>query len=70
MSPLSSFKTTYQNRVDFDPKNSEHVKAFELIVFQNKQHETIRFKCDPPFVDLRTMLLHKVGQEFLSLVNQ
>lgn len=58
------YHTQFQT-VRFDPTNPEHVAAYEMLVYQKKQHPTLRFVKEPTFNNLTTQLQHYVGLEFI-----
>lgn len=71
-------RSVEQNRVEFDPTNKEHLEAFkQLCIGDNepheqpvfRQHPNLRFLIEDGFVDVRTMMLHKVGKQYLQTVN-
>lgn len=47
--------------VDFDPRNPEHVDAAMHLLLNNKQHETIRFKVEWPFISVQQHVLHRMA---------
>lgn len=62
--------------VYFDPYNREHINAFEMQCIGEarddgkvyfRTHPTLRFVLESPFVDIRTMMLYKVGQAYINL---
>lgn len=64
--------------VRFDPKNIEHLKAFEMRCLGVKQpngtlkymdHPSLRFKLEKPFTSINNMLFYKVSQAWLNLLN-
>jgi hypothetical protein len=59
---LSTQRT--QQPVIFDPTNQEHVLAFAALTQKNRQHPTLRFILELPYMDIRTMMHAKVGEEF------
>jgi hypothetical protein len=50
----------------FDPTNSEHLDAFTQLVFGGKQHPTLRFHLDRPFLDVRAMMHDRVARAYLA----
>lgn len=67
-----------QDRVTFDPTNEEHLEAFNMLVLGNaesvsqsivKQHPKLRFVIEDGFADVRSMMLHKVGRQYMQVVN-
>lgn len=53
-------------KVTFDPSNRDHVVAFTSLTMFGRQHPTLRFKLESPYVDIRVMMLAKVGEEFIK----
>lgn len=55
-----------KNFVHFDPYNEEHMEAFEYMCLGKngtfRQHPTLRFHLEDGFVDIRSMMLYKVGR--------
>jgi len=62
--------------VQFDPTDRNHLVAFQTLCLgidegngvTNRQHSTLRFELEEGFADIRTMMFHKVGQQYLNLV--
>lgn len=46
--------------VTFDVKNKEHVKAFVMLHYAGRQHPTLRFLVEKPFLDVRSMMMDKM----------
>jgi len=57
-----------QPLVTFDPTNHEHIKAFKMLVVDtpSRQHPTLRFRLEHPFVNVQQMLLKKVAERFVQ----
>lgn len=64
--------------VIFDPKDPEHLKAFEMQclgvkqpngVVKHIQHPSLRFKLEKPFTSVNTMMFDKVSRSWLNLFN-
>jgi len=54
------------NRVEFNPKNKEHVEAFALLLFKGRQHPTLRFSYEPrKYGNAFEMMLHEFVREKL-----
>jgi hypothetical protein len=62
--------------VDFDPQNLDHLKAFQMLSLGNKdergnihvkQHPTLRFHLESPFVSVPDMMNNIIGHEYLKL---
>lgn len=71
---LSKVQKAY---VDFDVTNAKHLEAYAALSLGNvdergnihvKQHPTLRFHLEAPFVDVPSMMNHKVGHAYLALV--
>ncbi len=67
-------RTVERSRVEFDPTNDEHLEAFKMLCigdgaprekFVVRQHPNLRFLLEEGFNDVRTMMLHKVGEQYL-----
>ena len=71
-----SLRPIQKNFVTFDPTNREHLKAFEMLCLGEhrdstvpvKQHPTLRFELEDNFLDVRSMMFHKVGRQHISNV--
>ena len=50
--------------VKFDPTNLDHITAFAALTQKNRQHPTLRFVLELPYMDIRTMMHAKVGEEY------
>lgn len=57
-------KNVTSNQVKFDPTNREHQVAFTSLTVFGRQHPTLRFRLESPYVDIRNMMFAKVGEEF------
>jgi hypothetical protein len=53
-------------KVYFNPKNKDHLTALSLLVEQNRQHPTLRFVLEQPYLDVRAMMLHKVAKAYIE----
>lgn len=60
--------------VYFDPTNVEHIRAFQMQCIGEvrtdgtpyyRQHPTLRFVLERPFLDVKTMMMYKIGQEYV-----
>jgi hypothetical protein len=59
-----------KTQVPFDVNNPEHLRAFHMLCIGDdpiKQHPTLRFQLDQPFLDVPSMMKHRVGQAYLTL---
>lgn len=54
------------NYVQFDVNNREHIEAYKMLLFENKQHPTLRFLLEPEFESLPSMLNHYIGKAFVA----
>lgn len=52
----------------FDPQNPEHVEAFVMITQQGRQHPTLRFTLEHPFLDVRSMMYDKIGRAYVQMI--
>ena len=50
--------------VAFDATDPQHVDAFASIVYNNRQHPTLRFEVKYPYVDMRVMMLDKIARAY------
>lgn len=50
-----------RTEVPFDPSNPEHVKAFLLLQNESRQHPTLRFQLEQPFVSVFDMMKTKIA---------
>lgn len=46
--------------VSFDPRKAEHIKAFVMLHYGGRQHPTLRFHVEQPFLDVRSMMIDKL----------
>jgi len=58
---LNTFSKSITYQV-FDPNNREHMVAFTCLVFNGRQHPTLRFQLELPHLDIMSMMLKKVAQ--------
>lgn len=54
--------------VDFDPKVPAHVEAFVWLTQKGRQHPTMRFHLEQPYLDVITMMYDKIGREYAAKV--
>jgi hypothetical protein len=59
-----------QQQVVFDVNNDEHMQAFEMLITQGKQHPTLRFRLEHPYVNVRAMMTEKVCRAHLATRKQ
>lgn len=75
MQLCSTLNRVVKNHVDFDPNNPEHLRAFKMLCLGDsptapiRQHESLRFTLESPYVDIRTMMIHKVSEAHIRLIN-
>jgi hypothetical protein len=50
----------------FDPSTPDHLAAFAMLVRDGKQHSTLRFHLEHPFVNVRAMMESKVCDAYLQ----
>jgi predicted carbohydrate-binding protein with CBM5 and CBM33 domain len=74
---IESFKPIQITKVSFDPTNPQHIDAFEMLVIgvadkdgaiRYRQHPTLRFKIELPFVDVRSMMMERVAKAYVDMV--
>jgi hypothetical protein len=54
----------------FDPRNPEHIEAFVMITQQGRQHPSLRFTLEHPFLDVRSMMFDKIGRAYVGSFQQ
>lgn len=64
--PLATNGLRYEK---FDPSNAEHRKAFAMIVQDKRQHPTLRFNLEHPFVNVREMMLNRVAAAYIAVMD-
>ncbi len=42
--------------IEFDPANADHREAYRMLIEDGKQHPTLRFVVNPPFIDAVTVM--------------
>lgn len=52
--------------VTFDIDNIEHIQALARLVKDGRQHPTLRFRLERPFLDVRSMLTSKITHAWLE----
>ncbi len=50
----------------FDPRNKEHIQAFVMLTQRGRQHPTLRFILEHPYLDVRSMMYDKVGRAYVQ----
>lgn len=53
-------------RTTFDIHNDEHIEAFRSLYFDGRQHPTLRFHIEAPYLDVRSMMTDKVLRHCLN----
>lgn len=55
-------------QVTFDPTNPEHIEAFKMLVLEQptRQHPTLRFELEFPFVNVPQMMLYKIAGAYIA----
>ena len=73
MAMCNTLSKVLRQRVNFDPTNPEHLKAFKMLVLGEsgptstiRQHPSLRFNLDNPYDNVRTMMTHKVAEAYLA----
>jgi hypothetical protein len=70
LNEVHNFDRHANRAVDFDPRNPEHLEAFEMLCLGIKgklqMHPTLRFYLNPPFQNLRTQMLHMVAECYIQ----
>ena len=69
----STLRQVQRQYVEFDVNNAEHLKAFRMLCLGDdrptgphlRQHPTLRFELDDGFLDVRSMMFHKIGSAWL-----
>lgn len=66
--PAAALQAAMSNiqHVRFDINNVEHVQAFARLIKDGRQHPTLRFTLEAPFLDVRSMLTSKVTHAWLE----
>ena len=58
---------TKLNHAVFDVANDEHMRAFEMLLCEGKQHPTLRFRLEHPYLNVRAMMTDKVCKAHLQM---
>ena len=58
--------TAKMTRTAFDPLSVEHMKIAHTFLTVGKQHETVRFTLEAPYLDVRSMLLNKISNQYMA----
>lgn len=66
LQPSLTRATAHLQRVNFDVNDREHVMAFQGLIENGRQHPTLRFNLEAPFLDVRSMMTAKVTRAFLD----
>ncbi len=66
---LAAAQAHIQRDVVFDPHNMTHLEAFQMLL-NGRQHPTIRFFCEPQYLNVRQMMLEKVATAYLAKVTK
>lgn len=66
-SPVLARASAHLCQADFDPANVEHMKAFDLLVNHGRQHPTLRFRLEQPYLDIRSMMQAAVCKAYITM---
>lgn len=66
MSHITELQRRNSNKVHYDPTNLQHLSALSMLLKDGKQHPTLRFVLEHPFVDIKMMMLTKTALATLS----
>lgn len=75
MSDCTVLSSNIRTAVTFDATNPEHVEAFRMMCLGEvdalgnvtiRQHPTLRFRLEFPHVDVRSMMLTKIAQQYVK----
>lgn len=50
----------------FDPTNPNHIEAYRMLVYEGRQHPTLRFTLEHPYLDVRAMMTDKIVRMYLD----
>lgn len=50
----------------FDPTNPDHIEAYRMLVYEGRQHPTLRFTLEHPYLDVRAMMTDKIVRMYLD----
>jgi hypothetical protein len=50
----------------FDVTNPEHLEAFMDLHVNGRQHKELRFELEKPYLDVRSMMLSKLAQQYVD----
>jgi hypothetical protein len=73
----ATLRSVQKNYVDFDPFIKEHLTAFKMLCvgelrgahYHIRQHPILRFNLEAGFDDVRSMMLHKVANQYLRIMS-
>lgn len=68
----SSLKSLHAHlRIEqFDPHNKQHIEAFVMLTQQGRQHPSLRFTLEHPYLDVRSMMYDKVARAYVTQFNE
>lgn len=72
MAVCNTLNAVNRQHVDFDPTNSEHLRAFRMLVLGDgpqspiRQHPTLRFNLEHPYDNVRSLMVYKVAEAHLQ----
>jgi hypothetical protein len=52
-------------QVTFNTEDPEHLQAFEMLI-NGRQHPTLRFQLELPYVNVLQMMYDKIGRAYLT----
>lgn len=70
LNPSITRATAHLEVVNFDASNPEHIAAFKSLAKDGRQHPTLRFKLESPYLDVRSMMTSKVLDVFFQQHDQ
>ena len=66
VSAAKSLRSVGFQHVFFDPTNPEHLKAYNDLQTVGRQHQTLRFHVEAPYLDVRSMMLGKIADKYME----
>lgn len=54
----------------FDPHNERHIEAFVMLTQKGRQHPSLRFVLEHPYLDVRSMMYDKVARAYVEQFNR
>ena len=69
-STILPLATSHLTVVHFNAQTREHIEAYVMLTQRGRQHPTLRFVLENPFIDVRSMMHDHIGRAYVALLDE